>query len=277
MSSGRLDAGHLGDLHHASLDGCGTHPLWMLPGFIRDRVRWIKPELHTPPASGARVDSWAAIAVGPGAFVRSTGAGIDFGTYVGGDVGIGARRHRGRRQLSGSRNRGGPSRPTDGQRKAAGPSGFVGGGLYGIGSGGKPVLYPGVSVLGALTPEGLARSSRRGVQLAKPMPASAGNSCTAALNSSCCASPRAGGTARKSRLQTRLHRRRRPTGQWYGGPFPEPPPWPSILGLRATEHTTSPAPGAWAPESSAGANPLHPSATVGETRLSPSRPSPTPP
>ena len=35
------------------------------------------------------MDSGAAIAVGPGAFVGSTGAGIDFGTYVGGDVGIG--------------------------------------------------------------------------------------------------------------------------------------------------------------------------------------------
>ncbi len=47
--------------------------------------------------------------------------------------------------------------------------------------------------------------------------------------------------------------------------------------LGATRHTISPAPGAWAPESSADANPLHPSATVGDTGLSPSRTPPTPP
>ena len=52
-------------------------------------------------------------------------------------------------------------------------------------------------------------------------------------------------TARKSRTGARPRRRRRPTGQWYGGPCPEPPPWPrtSILELGATGHTTSPAPG----------------------------------
>ena len=50
-------------------------------------------------------------------------------------------------------SRNGSSQPADSQRESAGLSGFVGGGLYGIGSSGKTVLYPGVSVRGTLTPK----------------------------------------------------------------------------------------------------------------------------
>ena len=113
------------------------------------------------------------------------------------------------------------------------------------------------------------------------MPDLAGDSCTAAFKSACCASPRAGGnprSARISRLWALPCRWRRPIGQWCGGPFPvpRPPPNPAILGPAAAGRTTVPAPGTSATESSAGANPWHSSATVRGIAPSPAHPSPTP-
>ena len=111
--------------------------------------------------------------------------------------------------------------------------------------------------------------------MARPMPNLTGNSCTATLNSACCASPRAGGPprpARKSRLQAHSPRRRRPIVRWCEGPAPRlrRSPGQSSPGLGARERTTFHAPGAWAPEATSCANPVHPSATVRGTALSPS-------
>ena len=112
------------------------------------------------------------------------------------------------------------------------------------------------------------------------MPEISGNSCTAPFNAACSASPRTEGTprtARISRLWARPRRRRRPICRRYGDPVSARPPWQrrSSLGPTATRPTT--APGAWATEASADANPWHPSAIVPETGPSPSHPSPTPP
>ena len=72
------------------------------------------------------------------------------------------------------------------------------------------------------------------VQLARSRPAAAGSCCTAALNSSRCASPRAGGNHRSagiSGLWALPHQRPPPIVQWCEGPFPAPPPWPMPASL----------------------------------------------
>ena len=118
-------------------------------------------------------------------------------------------------------------------------------------------------------------------QLAISIPAAPGNSCTAPVSAACSASPRAGGNLRSARISgppDRPPRRQRPTGLWCGGPVPVPPPWtmPSSLAPAARRRASVHAPWAWAPESSAGANPWHPSAIVQDAEPSPSHPSPTP-
>ena len=64
-------------------------------------------------------------------------------------------------------------------------------------------------------------------------------------------------SARRPRLRTRPPRRPTPIVRWCEDPVPVPPPspMPSSLGPATRWRTNAPAPVAWAPESSADANP----------------------
>ena len=85
-------------------------------------------------------------------------------------------------------------------------------------------------------------------------------------------------TARRPSPPDRPHRRRQPTGQWYGHPVPapRPPPPQSSLGPKAIGHAIVPAPGVSAPSTFAAADHRHPVAIVPETPASLSYPTPTP-
>ena len=101
------------------------------------------------------------------------------------------------------------------------------------------------------------------------MPDFAGDSCTRCPQLRLLRFPERGGVpvCSKIKAQPRPRRRRRAHRPMVWGPVPGSwlSPNPSSLGPAAAGHTTVPAPGASATESSAGANPWHPSAIVRET------------
>ena len=118
------------------------------------------------------------------------------------------------------------------------------------------------------------------------MPDLAGNSCTAALNAFCCALARAGGTPsllENQSCRTAFAEGGGPPSDGMGIPFQclrrsrgRPALGQHQHGAPPPELAEGPAPGASAPQSSAGANPWLPAAIVRETALSPSHASPTP-